>query len=219
MFDFDWWLRGICQTGGAKYLKVFYILCKLCLNLRVKIRVFDGPFSVRLSLCRSEWGSTRDQSWQVSCGTRCRGTACLETVWTQPLVWKVMGFPTKCISAPRPTGDHLFMPLFAPSSPRRYRVPLSHQMRAVYFQPHLQRTLWQTINIVEPLPWDNFSSQRTCGPVQELTNYSHGLLSQPLLVFVSKVLFIPAGIFMCILSMAAFMLSQQRCRCDRDCSP
>lgn len=55
------------------------------------------------------------------------------------------GLPNKVHLSPTTYRWPLIMPLFAPSSPRRYRVPLSHQMRAVYFQPHLQRPLWQTI--------------------------------------------------------------------------
>uniref|UniRef100_A0A8B9XSA0 guanylate cyclase n=2 Tax=Bos mutus grunniens TaxID=30521 RepID=A0A8B9XSA0_BOSMU len=56
------------------------------------------------------------------------------------------GLPSKVHLSPTTYRYHLFMPLFAPSSPRRYRVPHSHQMGAVYFQPRLQGTLRQTIN-------------------------------------------------------------------------
>ena len=127
------------------------------------------------------------------------------------------GLPSKVHLSPETYRYHLFMPLFAPSSSRRYRVPHSHQMGAVYFQPCLQGTLRQTINVVEPLPLDNFSSQRTCGPVQELTNYSQGLLTQPLLVFVNKVLLKPSrDLYLHLIHGCIHATTAELSCCDRD---
>ena len=121
-------------------------------------------------------------------------------------------------------------------SPTTYRWPLIHASLCPFFSQKVQSasqpsdegsilpaTLTEALvadNIVEPLPWDNFSSQRTCGPVQKLTNYSHGLLSQPLLVFVNKVLLKPSwDLYVHLILGCFYAITAALSRCDRDCGP